>query len=88
MYTDEQYTENVRLGVEAAKLPTILPVPLALLYSSMIERKEITPLRELPTKKKLSYWVRACFDDPEASRVRKILLCQAYYIIDLLKGIE
>ena len=92
MLTDLDYNESIRLGIWAAQIAReggqLSIVPLSLLYSAMVERKEIVTLKELPVSKKLSYWTKACFEEPGASKFRKILLCQSYYVIDILKGIE
>ena len=88
MFTDQEYTENARLGVAAARIHRdggqLLCIPLSLLYVSMAERKEITTLTDLGQTQKLKYWTLACLKEPGASRAKKIWLMQAYYMIELI----
>lgn len=81
-----EYETVVSLAVDMAKVTTrerILTTevwkPFTLLYVEMVKRKEITPLVELPEEKKRELW-----DLTHGERWKRIMVCQAVYIFDLI----
>jgi hypothetical protein len=90
--TDQQiYDERVNMAVLMARKATRDDIkkaawlPFTLLYEVMIKRKEIDPFSNLSIEQKLKYWNETegiSFDTTE--RFKRIILCQALYVFDLL----
>jgi hypothetical protein len=54
-------------------------VPFSLLYSHLLRRGDIAPMRELPPGEKLKYW-----DETKGSKFQRVIQCQGLYIYDLI----
>lgn len=89
MTADEQYQTASLLATDMARIikneQQIIDFgwcAFQLLYAEMIKRKEITPLSELDIETKRRYWDKV--KDLEFPRYRKIMICQALYVYELI----
>ncbi len=85
----EEYDKIIELAVSMAKVTTreqvkeVTWAPFTLLYEAMIRRKEIEPLSSLPPDKKWEYWEAT---EGIEKRYKRIFICQALYVFDLITG--
>lgn len=54
------------------------------LYKAMVEKAEITEIKQIGSSRKLVYWTEVCLAAPERAKWIRIMACHACYMWDLI----